>query len=161
MRHGSLFSGIGGFDLAAEWMGWTTVAQVEWDEWCQKVLAKNFPDALRFGDIVEFNKMLENGEIIADTKSEGLQGRSRDRCDRGRQSIQRVQHNRDEVGSEAGCLCGSNGKSGMPIDLGHIDIITGGFPCQPFSHAHPHVGEPEGGRGSRRSCPRPASSGSF
>ena len=25
MRHGSLFSGIGGFDLAAEWMGWENV----------------------------------------------------------------------------------------------------------------------------------------
>lgn len=62
MTHGSLFSGIGGFDLAAEWMGWENVFQVEWDKWCQKVLAKNFPDALRFGDIVEFNNniMVDN-----------------------------------------------------------------------------------------------------
>lgn len=75
MRHLDLFSGIGGFSLAARWMGWETVAQVEWDKWCQKVLAKNFPDALRFGDIVEFNNnilvdnygnfmyLCENGDI--------------------------------------------------------------------------------------------------
>ena len=32
MNHASLFSGIGGFDLAAEWMGWTNVFNCEWEE---------------------------------------------------------------------------------------------------------------------------------
>jgi Site-specific DNA methylase len=43
MNHGSLFSGIGGFDLAAQWMGWQNVFQVEIDPWCTSRLAKNFP----------------------------------------------------------------------------------------------------------------------
>ncbi len=76
MRHGSLFSGIGGFDLAAQWMGWNNVFQVEWDGYCQKVLAKNCPNVKRYGDIKEFDG----------TKYKGA-----------------------------------------------IDIISGGFPCQPFS----------------------------
>jgi len=38
MRHGSLFSGIGGFDLAAEWMGWENVFHCEWMEFPRKVL---------------------------------------------------------------------------------------------------------------------------
>lgn len=29
MRHGSLFSGIGGFELAAEWMGWDNIFHCE------------------------------------------------------------------------------------------------------------------------------------
>ena len=78
MTHGSLFSGIGGFDLAAEWMGWENIFQVEWDKYCQKVLAKNFPNVKRYGDIKEFDG----------TKYRGL-----------------------------------------------VDILTGGFPCQPFSVA--------------------------
>ena len=41
MTHGSLFSGIGGFDLAAKWHGWTNVFQVEKDAWCRSILAKN------------------------------------------------------------------------------------------------------------------------
>lgn len=84
MIHGSLFSGIGGFDLAAEWMGWENVFQVEWDSFCQKILAKNFPNVKRYGDIKEFDG----------TKYRGL-----------------------------------------------IDIISGGFPCQPYSLAGKQKGK--------------------
>ena len=84
MRHGSLFSGIGGFDLAAEWMGWENVFQVEKDSFCQKVLAKNFPNTARYGDIKEFGG----------TKYRGA-----------------------------------------------VDIISGGFPCQPFSVAGKRKGK--------------------
>lgn len=78
LSHGSLFSGIGGFDLAAHWSGWNNIFQVEKDEWCRKVLAKNFPGTKRYDDIKEFNAK----------KYEGT-----------------------------------------------IDVISGGFPCQPFSVA--------------------------
>lgn len=50
---GSLFAGIGGFDLGFERAGFKTSWQVEIDPYCQKVLAKNFPEAKRFGDIRE------------------------------------------------------------------------------------------------------------
>ncbi len=41
MTHGSLFSGIGGFDLAAEWMGWENKFHCEWNEFGKKVLKYN------------------------------------------------------------------------------------------------------------------------
>ena len=63
MTHGSLFSGIGGFDLAAQWMGWKNVFQVEIDPFCQKVLEKNFPNVARSGDIKEFNGTKYRGTI--------------------------------------------------------------------------------------------------
>lgn len=78
MRHGSLFSGIGGFDLAAQWMGWQNVFQVEKDPFCRAVLTKNFPNTNRYDDIKTFDG----------TKYRGT-----------------------------------------------VDIVTGGFPCQPFSTA--------------------------
>ena len=37
MKHGSLFSGVGGFDLAAQWMGWENKFHCEWNEFGQKV----------------------------------------------------------------------------------------------------------------------------
>jgi site-specific DNA-cytosine methylase len=61
LSHGSLFSGIGGFDLAAQWMGWNNVFQCEKDEWCRKVLAKNFPNTKRFEDIKQFNASKVDG----------------------------------------------------------------------------------------------------
>lgn len=54
MRHASLFTGIGGFDLAAEWMGWDNVFQVEIDENCQKVLWARFLWTDKFSNIKDF-----------------------------------------------------------------------------------------------------------
>ena len=60
MTHGSLFSGIGGFDLAAEWMGWENKFHCEWNEFGQKVLHHYWPNAEQFTDI---KKSLFNLEI--------------------------------------------------------------------------------------------------
>lgn len=51
MTHGSSFSGIGGFDLAAEWVGWQNIFNCEIDPFCQTVLKHHFPDAEQFTDI--------------------------------------------------------------------------------------------------------------
>lgn len=47
MTHASLFSGIGGFDLAAEWAGWTNAFNCEIDPFCRTILKYHFPDAKR------------------------------------------------------------------------------------------------------------------
>ena len=51
MTVGSLFSGIGGFDLGLQRAGMTVRWQVERDPWCQRVLAKHWPTVSRYGDI--------------------------------------------------------------------------------------------------------------
>ena len=76
--HLGLFEGIGGFSLAAKWMGWDTLAWCEWNEFGQKVLRHYFPKAEGFGDIT---------------------------------------------------------KTDFKKYANRIDILTGGFPCQPFSMA--------------------------
>ena len=50
LTHGSLFSGIGGFDLAASWLGFKNIFQVEIDKYCLKTLNKNFPNATIYED---------------------------------------------------------------------------------------------------------------
>jgi DNA (cytosine-5)-methyltransferase 1 len=56
MKFISLFAGIGGFDLGFERAGMKCVAQVEIDQFCQKVLEKHWPDVPRFGDIHNVGK---------------------------------------------------------------------------------------------------------
>ena len=84
LKHGSLFSGIGGFDLVAEWMGWENVFHCEWNEFGQKILKYYWPQAESFNDIT---------------------------------------------------------KSDFTKYYGKIDILTGGFPCQPYSSAGKRKGK--------------------
>lgn len=51
MNHFGLFEGIGGFSLAARWMGWNTVGWCEINPFCQTVLKHHFPNAIGYGDI--------------------------------------------------------------------------------------------------------------
>jgi len=64
MRVLDLFAGIGGFSLAAHWMGWETVGFVEWDQFNQRVLAKNFPRVPVHGDIREYKGQRHAADII-------------------------------------------------------------------------------------------------
>ncbi|MDR1879058.1 MAG: DNA (cytosine-5-)-methyltransferase [Bacteroidales bacterium] len=63
MTHGSLFSGIGGFDLAAQWCGWRNVFQCENNEFCRKVLKYNFPESILYEDIKETDFTGHKGTI--------------------------------------------------------------------------------------------------
>jgi len=51
LTHFSLFSGIGGIDLAAEWAGFESVGQCEFAEYPTKILEKHWPEVARWKDI--------------------------------------------------------------------------------------------------------------
>ena len=55
VKHLDLFSGIGGFALAARWAGFETIGFCEIDKYCQKVLKKNFPGVPIYEDVTKLN----------------------------------------------------------------------------------------------------------
>ena len=66
MNHLSLFTGIGGFDLACEKVGITTVGQIEIDPFCNQVLAVRWPKVRRWGDVRSLSR---ESERIGDSLS--------------------------------------------------------------------------------------------
>ena len=63
MTHGSLFSGIGGPDLAAEWMGWKNVFHCEKEQYKLDQLHINFPNTISYGDITTTDFNIHRGKI--------------------------------------------------------------------------------------------------
>ena len=52
---GSLFAGVGGFDMGFEQAEWECKFQVEWDKYCRSILDKHWPDVEKWGDICNVN----------------------------------------------------------------------------------------------------------
>jgi len=64
MTFGSLFSGIGGFDLGFERAGLTCSWQLENDAKCNDMLAKHWPNVKRYGDVKDVGEGLEPVDLI-------------------------------------------------------------------------------------------------
>jgi len=63
MTHASLFSGIGGPELAAEWMGWENKFHCEINQFGRIILNKNFPNSISYGDIKSTDFSIHRGSI--------------------------------------------------------------------------------------------------
>ena len=63
MLHISLFSGIGGFDLAAQWMGWTNIVSCEINDFGNKVLEHYWPNAYHHRDVKTLTLETINTEL--------------------------------------------------------------------------------------------------
>ena len=109
-----LFSGIGGFSLAAQWV-WgdelEIVAFCEIDKYCQKVLKKHWPNVPIIEDV---------RNVTADTIAH--HEKQIDGWNIEEESERQIQ----EFGKRA---------------FSRIDLLTGGFPCQPFSVAGKRKGK--------------------
>ena len=65
MKFGSLFTGVGGFDLGFERVGMSCAWQVEQDKYCNEVLERHYPEVKRYTDVREVGKRnLEPVELI-------------------------------------------------------------------------------------------------
>lgn len=63
LRHGSLFSGIGGFDLAASWCGWDNVFHCEINEFCNRVLGHYWSKAESIKNIIGYDWKKWKGKV--------------------------------------------------------------------------------------------------
>lgn len=59
----SLFSGIGGFEIAAQYMGWRVLMTCEINPFCRQVLNYYWPDAYHHDDVKTLTKKIANEEL--------------------------------------------------------------------------------------------------
>jgi DNA (cytosine-5)-methyltransferase 1 len=123
LTHLDLFSGIGGFALAAEWAGFRTIGFVEIDKYCQEVLKRHWPNVPIVGDIRDVKAIRE---IVADTERQS----EREPHDQG-DSEPNCQQTRSLLGRRGTTARSGDGNCREPP----VTLVTGGFPCQPFSVA--------------------------
>ncbi len=119
MNKVSLFAGIGGDDIASEWAGIETVCFVENNTYCQKVLKKHWPDVPIISEVKGVTKERIQ-EIIANTNSNGISARS------SRNMVDNRNQPREYSPRE--------GQIAEMVES-RINLISGGFPCQPHSVA--------------------------
>jgi DNA (cytosine-5)-methyltransferase 1 len=123
MRILDLFSGIGGFSLAAQWC-WEDQLEIECfveiDPFCQKVLRKHWPKVPIYNDIKKIQW------VVADTKYNGLYEAN----GTGEEIKPSFSEGKERIGESKRRIYLQNG----------IDLLTGGFPCQPFSCAGKRAG---------------------
>ncbi len=120
MKVGSLFAGIGGFDLGLQRAGMEIVWQVETDDYCNKVLAKHWPEVKRYGDIRRLHGVTAHAKRLGWKKGARKRIQSKKQITEGQNSVN---------------LCQETLQEACENCLPPVDLICGGFPCQPFSVA--------------------------
>ena len=108
--HLDLFSGIGGFAIAAQACGYTTIGFCEREPYAQQILKERF------------------AAVLADADS----GRS-EQCDAQERRLSKPYASNPRIHPDIFTLNGA--------DYAGVDLLTGGFPCQPFSVAGKRLGK--------------------
>ena len=125
LTHLDLFSGIGGFALAARWAGFQTIGFCEKEPYAQKVIIKNFGARFR-GEQWPRDLVADAAQLLRD-------GSEKHRKPGGRQVPEFGIRSCADIRPDIFHLDGTQYTG--------VDLLTGGFPCQPFSTAGKRKGK--------------------